>query len=224
MRSAGEARTDELFTSDLRMARMFGLVGAGSRPSEVFLSGIAGMLGPLAGGYAVSALLQLRVEGTSARVEPFLAGPVSRLRWATSHLVLALLGPAVALGAAGLAGGLVYGFSTGDVGRELPRVLVGALAQLPAVGVLAGLTFALFGLWPRTSWGGWTALGVHAHVGRGDVGTTGSAAARPVALQPGPPLPVGPVSVAPILWLLANTPALVGAGLLGLRRRDVASA
>jgi ABC-2 type transport system permease protein len=48
---------DELFTSNPGIARMFELVGAGSRPSEVFLSGIAGMLGPLAGGYAVSAML-----------------------------------------------------------------------------------------------------------------------------------------------------------------------
>lgn len=207
------------------MARMFELVGVGSRPSEVFLSAIAGMLGLLAGGYAVSAMLQLRVEETSGRVEPLLAGPVSRLRWATSHLVLALLGPAVALGAAGLAGGLVYGLDTGDVGRELPRVLVGAVAQLPAVWILGGLTLALFGLRPRVIWGSWAVLG--AFVLLWAVAMSVQLDQRLLDLSPFnqvPQLPGGPVSAAPILWLLAGAAALVGAGLLGFRRRDLDSA
>lgn len=88
-----------------------------------------------------------------------LATSVSRSRWALSHLFFALAGPAVALGAAGLAGGLVYGLSSGDVARELPRVLAGALVQLPAVWILVGVTLGLFGLRPRQSWGSWAPVG-----------------------------------------------------------------
>jgi ABC-2 type transport system permease protein len=83
------------------------------------------------------------------RAEPVLATSAGRLRWAASHLVFSCAGPAAALAAAGLAAGLAYGSSTGDVGRQLPRVLGGALVQLPAVWVLAGIAVALFGLLPR---------------------------------------------------------------------------
>jgi hypothetical protein len=51
---------------------------------------------------------------------PVLATAVGRLRWAASHLLFGLLGPAVALAAAGLAEGLAYGLVSGDVEGELP--------------------------------------------------------------------------------------------------------
>jgi putative exporter of polyketide antibiotics len=82
-----------------------------------------------------------------------LATAASRPQWATSHLTFGVLGPAVALMASGLAEGLVYGLVSGDVGRELPRVLAGALVQLPAVLVLSGIAMALFGLLPRAHGG-----------------------------------------------------------------------
>lgn len=58
------------------------------------------------------------------------------LQWAASHLVFALLGPTIAMAASGLTAGLVHGANTGDIGRELPRVLAGALVQLPAIWLL----------------------------------------------------------------------------------------
>jgi hypothetical protein len=75
---------------------------------------------------------------------------------------LGLLGPAIALAAAGLTEGLVYGLVGGDVGRELPRVLAGALVQLPAVLVLSGVAMALFGLLPRLASVSWATLAVFA--------------------------------------------------------------
>ena len=56
-----------------------------------------------AAGYAIQATLRLRAEEEGLRAEPVLATAVGRLQWATSHLVFGLLGPAVALAAAGLA-------------------------------------------------------------------------------------------------------------------------
>jgi polyether ionophore transport system permease protein len=106
------------------------------------------LLGLIAAGYAIQATLRLRDEETSGRAEPVLSTAAGRLRWAASHLVFSILGPAAALGAAGLAIGLSHGLNTGDVGRELPRVLAGAMVQLPAVWVLAAIAVVLFGLLP----------------------------------------------------------------------------
>ena len=88
-----------------------------------------------------------------------LATAVSRLRWAASDLALVVIGSAVLLAAFGLPAGLAYGLSTGNVGYELPRVLVATLTYLPAVWVVAGIAMALYGLVPRLSFVSWGALG-----------------------------------------------------------------
>ena len=177
-----------------------------------------------AAGYAIQATLRLRAEEEGLRAEPVLATAVGRLQWATSHLVFGLLGPAVALAAAGLAEGLVYGLVGGDVGRELPRVLAGALVQLPAVLVLAGIAMALFGLLPRLAAVSWAALATFAFLAL--FGPLLQLSHWLLDLTPFthiPRLPGGAVTATPLVWLLVVTAALVAAGLAGFRRRDLVS-
>jgi ABC-2 type transport system permease protein len=139
---------EEIFT---RMGGRAGLVDA-------YLASVTAIMGLLAAGYAIQATLRLRTEETVGRAEPVLATAVGRLQWAGSHLVFSALGSAAALAATGLTCGLAYGLGAGDVGRQLPRVLAGALVQLPAVWVLAAAAVALVGLapgWPRSPGGRW---------------------------------------------------------------------
>ena len=134
-------------------------MGSSSGIADTYFAAIMGLLGLVAAGYAIGAALRLRGEEASARVEPVLASPVSRWRWAASHLSFAILGPVLLTGAAGIAAGLAYGLSTGDVGHDLRRVLSQALVQLPAVWVLVGISAALFGLLPRlAAFVGWFVL------------------------------------------------------------------
>src|SRR5829696_9502850 len=98
-------------------------LGGSSGIADTYFAAIMSLLGLVAAGYAMGAALRLRGEETSGHVEPVLVSPVSRVRWASSHLTFAVIGPVVLLGAAGIAAGLAYGLSTGDVGRELGRVL-----------------------------------------------------------------------------------------------------
>jgi ABC-2 type transport system permease protein len=169
--------------------------------------------------------LRLRSEESGSRVELLLATSVSRLRWATSHLVFALLGPAVVLAAAGLASGLVYGLSVGDLGGELPRMLGAAMVQLPAVWILVGVTAALFGLRPRLAWAGWVPIG--AFVLLWAVAMSVQLSESLLDLSPFnlvPRLPGGEMTVAPMLWLVAIAAALLAAGVVGFRRRDLVGA
>lgn len=200
-----------------------GRLGGASGIADTYFAAIMGLLGLVAAGYATGAALKLRGEETSGRVEAVLASPVSRSRWVSSHLTFAVLGPAVLLGAAGIAAGLAYGQSTGDVGRELPRVLAQAMVQLPAVWVLVGVSAALFGLLPRlASSVGWAVLA--ACVLLEEFGRPLQLSKRMLDLSPFahvPKLPDDGVFAMPLAWLVLISAVLVVAGLLGVGRRDV---
>jgi ABC-2 type transport system permease protein len=122
---------------------------------DAFLATIVSMLGMIASLYAVQASLRMRSEETAIRVEPLLSTAVGRLRWASSHLVFALFGSGVILAAGGLLAGLLHGLRIGDVSGQLPALLGAALAQLPAVWVVAGMSVLLFGFLPKYSAGAW---------------------------------------------------------------------
>ncbi|HET6660187.1 MAG TPA: hypothetical protein VFH16_09745 [Rubrobacter sp.] len=156
--SITEAASD-IVNDNPQLETLFERVGGQAGLADAYLSAIIGILGLAASRYALQATLRLSSEETAMRAEPLLATAIGRLRWATSHLLFAVVGPAVTLATAGLAAGLTYGLSTGDVGEELPRVLARALVQLSAVWVLAGIAAALFGLLPRLTFLSWAALG-----------------------------------------------------------------
>jgi ABC-2 type transport system permease protein len=156
--SVTEAASD-IVNDNPQLETLFERVGGQAGLADAYLSAIIGILGLAASGYALQATLRLRSEETAMRAEPLLATAVGRLRWATSHLLFAVVGPAVTLATASLAAGLTYGLSTGDMGEELPRVLARALVQLSAFWVLAGIAAALFGLLARLTFLSWAALG-----------------------------------------------------------------
>ncbi|POM26674.1 ABC-2 family transporter protein [Actinomadura rubteroloni] len=191
-------------------------IGGSAGIEDAFFASSMTTLGLIAAAYAVSAALRPRTEETAQRAEPLLATGTGRLRWAASHLAFAVLGPAVALTVAGAVTGLVH--DPGSAGR-----LTGAaLAQLPAVWLVAAVAVALFGLLPRLTPAAWGVLGVVALVS-----LFGPALdlARPVLdVSPFthvPKLPGHAVAWTPLV-VLTVLAALVGAaGLLGLRRRDM---
>jgi ABC-2 type transport system permease protein len=208
----GNQRLEDVFT---RMGGRGGLVDA-------YLAAVMGILGLLAAASAIQATLRLRAEETGGRAEPLLATAVGRLQWAGSHLVFSALGSAAALTAAGLTTGLTYGLGAGDVGRNLPRVLAGAVVQLPAVWVLAAVAVALVGLLPRLAPAAWGALAVCLVLGL--VGAALRLDQWLLDLSPFthvPRIPGGEPSATPLVLLVAVAVALTAAGLVGLRRRDV---
>ncbi|TDC58275.1 ABC transporter permease [Actinomadura sp. KC345] len=203
---------------------IFTRLGGQSGIVDAYFTSVLNILGLIAAAYAVSATLRLRSEESGGHAEPLLATATARLRWAASHLAFALLGPAVAMAAAGTAAGLAHGLNVGDVGRELPRVLGASLAQLPAVWPAAAIALALFGLAPRFAGAAWAAVGLFAVVTMFGAGM--DLDQRIMNLSPFshlPKLPGGPLTAAPFVWLLALTAALSVLGLIGFRRRDLAA-
>jgi ABC-2 type transport system permease protein len=202
------------------------LTGSSGSIVDLYLAAIFTWIGAVVAIYAVQATLRLRSEETGDRAEPVLATAVTRIRWAASHVLCAVAGSLVVLAAAGLSAGLAHGLRTGDLATDLPRVLGAALAQAPAVWLLAGIGLALFGLAPRISvavtWGG---LAVAAFIST--FGGLLQLSQLVMDLSPFthlPKLPGVEVTATPFAWLLAVSAALALAGLVGFRRRDLSPA
>jgi ABC-2 type transport system permease protein len=197
-------------------------LGGSGGLADVFLAAEFGILGLLASAYAISATLRLRSEETDGRAEAVLATATGRARFVSSHLVIALAGPAALLLGAGAAAGAVYGAAVGDVAGRVPRLVAGALAQLPAVWVLAGIALALFGVLPRAVAGAWAALVVFLLFGQ-----FGQILRLPqwvLDLSPFTHLPRtlgADAALTPLVWMAVIAAALLGVGFAGFRRRDV---
>ena len=132
---------------DLR--EIFERLGGGAIVTDTFIAFSMGFMALMAAAMSVQAGLRLRSEETGWRAEPLLATGVGRGRWLAGHAAFAVVGPAAALVLAGVGVGLTHGIATGEVARQVPRVVAAGLVQLPAVWVLTGIALALFGLRPR---------------------------------------------------------------------------
>ncbi|MEU8227592.1 ABC transporter permease [Kribbella sp. NPDC048915] len=212
----------DMMRDDPGIEEIFQRMGGATGLIDSFLAGVTMLVGLVASAYAVQATLRMRVEESSGRVEAVLATATSRWQWAASHLIFSLLGPAVALLAAGITEGLAYGAAAGDVGGQLPRLVGAALVQLPAVWVLASIAIALVGLFPRASMASWAGPAVCILIGLVSAGVQTAAWVRDISpFTHLPSLPGGTTHVGPLLVLLAIAAVVSGAGLAGLRHRDL---
>ncbi|MEU7981183.1 ABC transporter permease [Micromonospora sp. NPDC049081] len=200
------------------MARLGGASGL----AEAYLGVSLGVAGLAAAGYGVQAALRMRSEEAAGRAEPVLATGVHRSTWLASHLVFVLLGPVVVLALVGLAAGLTYGLSIGDVPGQLPRMLGAGLAQVPAAWVLAGLAVLLYGLLPRLSPAAWAVLAVVVLLGQ--LGAVLELSQWLLDLSPfthTPQVLRAGWSVTPLLALTVLAGVFCAVGFASFRRRDI---
>jgi ABC-2 type transport system permease protein len=197
-------------------------MGGSQVVEQAFVAAAFCMLGMMAAAFAVSLTLRLHQEETGQHAETLLSGSVSRSRWLTGHLVLALVGSALAIVIAGAVAGLTYGIAAHDVGGKLLMVVGTALVQLPAVWLPAAVTVALFGLAPRFSPVAWGVL-----VGFVALYLIGELSGFPqwvLDLEPFAHVPSvygNAFTAVPLLVSLTIDAGLIALGLAAFRRRDV---
>lgn len=179
------------------------------------------LLALLVGGYVLQALGSLRKEEVSGRLELQLSEARGRVAWLTPHLVVITLGTLLVGGAGGLALAVSTAAALGD-SSWIPTLLLASTQYLPVMLLLAGLSLALFGWWPRAQAAAWAVFGVAAVIGY---------------MGPGLDLPSWLIEWAPF-GLVGDVPAesldvtgalvagvfgvgLAGLGLLGFTRRDI---
>jgi ABC-2 type transport system permease protein len=189
---------------------------------DAYLATIAGSVGLIVAGYAISAVQLLHKEETAGHAEVLLAAPVSRLRWTASQVSFALAGSVVLLAVAGLGLGLGYGLSTHDLSGQLLRLTGAVLVQLPAVWVITGAALVLFAFVPRMTSAGWGVLG--ACLLLGELGPTLQFPQWVMDVSPFtrvPKLPGGDAATLPLAVLVSVAAVLLAAGVMRIRQRDV---
>ena len=212
-----------MLNTSAQARQIFIRLGGHSGLVDAYLAAVIGMMGVVAAAYAVAAVLRLHSEESERRAEPVLATPTGRVRWASSHVLVAAAGSAGLLLVGGVAMALGDGLTSGGLGTQVPRLAGAGLAQVPAAWTMAGIAVALFGLVPRTVVAAaWTALGVAALITL--VGPEIRLAQGGLDVSPFshiPKLPGASVTVAPLAWLAGVALVLAVVGLAGFRRRDL---
>jgi ABC-2 type transport system permease protein len=213
----------QLFGTSSALEREFSRLGGSAVITNAYLAALMLLAGLVAAAYAVSVVLRLRTEETDGRAEPVLATATGRVRWALSHIVIAVAGAALLLAVAGVATGLGYGLRTGSAGHQAARMTGAALGQLPSALVLAAVAVLLFGLLPRAAVpGSWTAVGLVVAIALfGQVLKLSHWVMDVSPFTHAPRLPGGTVSATPLLWLALAALACSAIGLAALRRRDI---
>lgn len=220
--AAADGITD-LLDENPQLAQIFEQLGGGTQTlTDTFFSAAAWMMALVAAAYSIRSVLKLRGEEDELLSEHVLATATPRGRYAWSHLVFGIVGPALILALSAVVAGLTYGSIVGDIGGQVPRVLVAAMAQVPAVWVITGATMALYGLVPRLSPISWGVLGATLLLGL--LGQILEFPQWSLDLSPFTHVPMIPADdfvLAPFLVLTAIAAGLVVSGLVGFRGRDI---
>ncbi|WP_304451618.1 ABC transporter permease [Nocardiopsis sp. YSL2] len=173
--------------------------------------------------FAVLSVLRTRTEETSGRAELILSTAVGRIRWMGSAMLVSALAATVMTLLGGLALGLGAGLATGDYDWA-GTASEAAAAQLPVVLMFIGLTTLFAGVAPRLAGLVW------AWFGYGLVATIfGPLLDLPDWMMDYGPfgivsqLPVEEFEAAPVLAVLGVAAAATAVGLVGFRRRDLAT-
>ncbi|HSR86936.1 MAG TPA: ABC transporter permease, partial [Streptosporangiaceae bacterium] len=220
---AGANGISSIMSGSRALRRYLLKVGYQATFADAYLSALMLIAGLAAAVYATSAVLRLRTEETGNLAEPVLSAATGRIRWALSHISVAVAGACLLLASAGASAGFGYGLLTGSVSTQLPKLLGAAVARLPAAMMLPAVAVLLFGLLPWES----TALAWTAAALSGIIAVFGPPlqwASWIMDISPfthAPKLPGGPLPLQPLMWLCGVELMIGTVGLVALRRRDV---
>lgn len=211
------------FVDSPETAEMLQALGGGAGSIiDTFFATEMHVLAVVVSALGILLVTRMRGEETSGRAETLLATAATRLGWAGSHVVMALVCTAACVLAMSAVAGLVDAPRTGDVLGSLTSLVGAGLATLPAVWVCVGVAMLMVGLVPRLTgvvWGVLVAFLV--------VGEFGELIGLPdwvVTLSPFghlPDLPGGRLEWAPLVGLTAVAALLLTTGLSAIRRRDL---
>lgn len=164
---------------------------------------------------------RLAVEERRGHAELVLSTAVPRTRLALAHLLIAVV---VGVGASALFGALLgtpYAMETGS-GDVVARTTWASLVLVPGALLVLGIAVALHGWVPRLGWLVWVVVGWSLFmVWVGTVLGLPEWLTRLSPWEPLPALPVEEMAWAPVAAVVLAALALMGAGLVGYRRRDL---
>ncbi|WP_062436628.1 ABC transporter permease [Herbidospora daliensis] len=218
------ASVGDLVGGNEQIAAMLARLGGADALIDNFFAAQFHLFALVIGGYAVQAALRPRAEEIAGRAEPVLAAAVPRGRWLLGHVACSLAGSALILTVVGLAAGFAHGLRVGEPVRQAVRLLGAALAQVPAVWVSAAIAVLLFGFLPRAVAAAWAFLLVFAVLDLfGQLFQLDETVRMLSPYAHVPALPGGEPAAGPFVWLFLVAALVIGAGVAGFMRRDLAA-
>lgn len=211
-----------LFAGNEQLAKLLLAGGASSNVTFEYIRTLLKILAILASAYGIQLVLRVCEEESAGRAEPVLAGALTRPKAFASHVLLALVGPGLAMVVAGV-GIATVATLRGTDGVEFGAVLAQAAVTVPSAWLLIGIAVLLVGAAPRLRELAW--LGVVATFALTILGPmfrlwTWVLAISPLWFTPNVLLPG--VDWVGSAVLLAIACVLIAGGFLGYRRRDIA--
>lgn len=200
------------------------ILAAGATTHEeligAFLITILSMVGIIAAIPGVQVMLRVRSEESSDRVEPVLATAVSRTRYYTSNVVLALLAPSIYVL---IAGTVIAALASGaEIGVTFTDVVAQAVATVPAVWTVVAVSVTVVGARPHVLLAAW--LGVLASFALTLLGPTFGLDDWVLGISPFwhvPNVSADSPEGTGLVWTSLATLVLLAVGFAGFRRRDL---
>jgi ABC-2 type transport system permease protein len=212
----------DILGSDLAVQQV--LASGATTPEELlsaFLVTILSLVGIIASISGVQAMLKVRVEERSDRVEPIIATAVRRPRYYASNVVVAFGSPTFYVL---LAGALIALYaSSADIGIRLDDALLQAVVTVPAVWTVVALSVTVVGARPQVDLAAW--LGVLASFVLTLLGPTFGLPDWALGISPFwhvPNAAAADPDLSGLVWITVATLLFLVAGFVGFRRRDLA--
>lgn len=213
----------DILSEDSAVAQI--LAAGSTTPDELisaFLVTILSMVGILAAIPGIQTVLKVRSEETEDRVEPLLAGAITRPRYYASNVVLALVASAVYVLLAGTIIAVLA--SQADVGLNLGDSILQSVATIPAVWTVVALSTAVVGARPVFLLAAW--VGVVVSFALTLLGPMFNLWDWILGISPFwhiPNVTLGGADWSGLGWISLFTLFFLLVGFVGFRRRDLAS-
>jgi ABC-2 type transport system permease protein len=137
----------------------------GNTLTEIFISVIFTIVGVVAAGCAIQAIVRMRQEESHVDGELVLATPVSRYHWAGAYILVGVIAIALVLATAATAS-VLAALAVGAPEESIEDSVLAALAQLPAALLFLAVAALVWSLVPRLTAGlGWGLLALCAFLG-----------------------------------------------------------
>jgi len=157
---------DRMLLDNPQLADFFAQIEGGSLTDSYFATAVT-MLALVACGFGISALLMLRNEEMSGRIDLLLTGSMGRVPWVLGAIGISLVGTCLVVLMAGASIGFAYALVLQEP-RQIAEVALASAYTLPAVVVIIGVTTLLFGIRQRfalMAWGLLAAVAIIVYLG-----------------------------------------------------------
>jgi ABC-2 type transport system permease protein len=194
---------------------------AGGEPVDGFAAMVLVYLALITMGYAIAGVAVLRHEEEAGRLEPRLAGTLSRTRWLLANTLVVTVGLVLIDVASAATFGVTASWSMNDP-SQVARLLWAGIAYLPAEALVGAAALALLGTRPRwfsMVWGYYGAAAFVAFLGPG-LNLSGWVLDLAPTTHVGNP-PMGSVGSTALVVMVAIAVVLGLAAVVGFRRRTI---